>query len=47
MMLRTTLPIAALALIWVPLFIRARKTDRELLAAYKAKLICLNCETIL
>lgn len=47
MMLRTTLPFVVLSLIWVPLFLRARTTDHELLAAYRAKLICLNCGTIL
>ena len=45
-MLRTTLPIAVMALVWVPIFILARGKDKVLLAAYKAKQICLNCGTI-
>lgn len=44
--LRTILPIAALAFAWVPIFIAARRNDRERLAAYKAKRICTNCGTI-
>lgn len=46
MMLRTTLPIALLALVWVPLFIRARKRDRELMAGYKSLMICKSCGEI-
>ncbi len=45
-MFRTTLPIAVLALIWVPIFILARRKDKTLLAAYKAQQICSNCGTI-
>lgn len=44
--LRTTLPIALLACAWIPIFLQARKEDRERLAAYKAKRICTNCGTI-
>lgn len=46
MMLRTTLPIALLAFSWVPIFFSARSRDRERLAAYKARRICMNCGTI-
>jgi hypothetical protein len=45
--LRTALPIAALAIIWVPIFFSARKKDRARLAAYKAKRICGNCSNII
>lgn len=44
--LRTTLPIAALAISWVPIFFHARKQDRERLVAYKAQRICANCLTL-
>ncbi|MBL0314163.1 MAG: hypothetical protein IPP78_15985 [Holophagaceae bacterium] len=45
-MWRTILPIAALALAWVPIFFYARKKDRARLAAYKAQRICTSCGTI-
>lgn len=45
-MLRTTLPIALLAFSWVPIFFNARNRDRERLAVYKARRICMNCSTI-
>lgn len=44
--LRTTLPMAALAFLWVPIFFYARRKDRERLAAYKAQRICTGCGTI-
>ena len=43
---RTTLPIAGLAFLWVPIFFNARRKDRERLATYKAQRICANCGTI-
>ena len=43
---RTALPIAVLAFSWVPIFLVARKKDRERLAAYQAQRICANCGTI-
>lgn len=46
MVLRTTLPIAALAVAWVPIFLYARRKDRERLAAYRAQRICTGCGTI-
>lgn len=44
--LRTTLPFAVLAVAWVPIFLYARRKDRERLAAYKARRICTSCGTI-
>lgn len=43
---RTTLPVAALAFAWIPIFLRAKRNDRERLAAYRAKRICTGCGTI-
>lgn len=45
--LRTTLPIALLALSWIPVFIHARNKDRERLKSYMAKRICTGCGTII
>jgi hypothetical protein len=41
--LRTSLPIWILALIWFPLFWRGRAQDRASLAAYQARRFCSNC----
>ena len=47
MVWRTTLPIAAMAIAWVPIFLYARRKDRERLAAYKVRRICASCGTII
>ncbi len=44
--LRTTLPIGLVAFSWVPVYIHARKKDRERLQSYKVQRICTNCGTI-
>ena len=43
---RTTLPFAVLTFSWVPIFIHARRKDRERLVAYKTQRICADCGTI-
>lgn len=45
--LRTTLPMAVLAFLWVPIYLYARRKDRERLAAYQARRICTGCGTII
>jgi len=42
-LLRTSLPIAALALAWVPIFLHARRGDRARLAAYELREACEEC----
>ncbi len=42
-MLRTSLPFVVLTLVWIPVFLRARKRDRTLLAEYSAKEVCGEC----
>ena len=42
-MLRTSLPVFLLTLVWIPVFLRARARDKELLAAYRAKDVCEEC----
>jgi len=41
--LRTSVPVWLLAVIWAPLFWRARKADRLSRAAYEARRICPAC----
>ena len=42
-MLRTSLPFWILALIWAPIFWRARAWDRGRQTAYRARRYCSNC----
>ena len=42
-MLRTAIPLVLLTLVWIPVFLRARKQDRALLAAYQAREVCEEC----
>lgn len=42
-LLRTTVPLVVLTLGWIPVFLHARKRDRELLAEYRAKEVCEEC----
>lgn len=42
-LLRTSLPMAGLALLWIPIFLRARTRDRERLADYLRREVCEEC----
>ncbi|HEU4952136.1 MAG TPA: hypothetical protein VFT46_09280 [Holophagaceae bacterium] len=41
--LRSSAPLWILALIWLPLFLRARRQDRVTQAAYHARRFCESC----
>jgi hypothetical protein len=43
---RACLPLWLVTLIWVPVYLRARKKDARLKAVYEARYACFSCEWI-